>query len=75
MKRTSGPASSKAFGRGPLGFVPLFILVALFLPLPFFLASVLLTLSLALHSRAGPLFSPVLSGRIPGPPPLRSPPF
>ena len=75
MNKTTGPVNGRGFCRGPLAFVPLFILVSLFLPLPLFMASVLLSLSLVIHSRAGPLCSPVPSGRFPDPPPLRSPPF
>ncbi len=75
MNRTSGPVNGKGFCRGPLAFVPLFILVSLFLPLPLFVTSVLLFLSLALQSRAGPIASPVLLNRFPGPPSLRSPPL
>jgi hypothetical protein len=75
MNRTSGPVNGKGYCRGQLAFVPLFILVSLFLPLPLFVTSALLCLSLALHSRAGPISSPVLPARSPGPPSLRSPPF
>ncbi len=75
MNRTSGPVNGKGFCRGPLAFVPLFILVSFFLPLPLFVACVLSCLSLTLHSRAGPTSSPALPVRSPGPPSLRSPPF
>jgi hypothetical protein len=54
--------------------VPLLLLAAVFLPLPFALSSLVFSVLLAVRPRGEPVFEGVLRSRLAGPTSLRSPP-
>lgn len=76
MNRKAGSLSQRSCPGGILAFLPLLILVSIFLPLPFIWLPVLFFIFLVLHPRAAPPGKATVPVRFSsGPPSLRSPPF
>jgi hypothetical protein len=68
------PSRSRASGK-ILPFLPLFVLISVFFPLPFVVLPVLFFISLVILPRAAPREFRFCAVRFLSPPPLRSPPY
>jgi flagellar biosynthesis component FlhA len=75
MNRKPGAMRFRSFSGGIHPFLPFLILFSIFLPLPFFLLPILLSISLVILSRAAPLENPAPLVRFLDPASPRSPPY
>jgi hypothetical protein len=75
MNRQAGFASPKSFSGSVRPFLPLLILISIFLPLPLLVLPMLFFISLVLQPRAAPAVNQTVPVRFIDLPSLRSPPF